>query len=311
MGELTNRRVLVTGAGGFIGRHLVARLVQERAQIWTLARRPVAGLPPDVRQVTSSLEELQPAVWSEHGAPAFDVVFHLAAYTPKTSASGDDLRRVFRDNLDGTRLLLDSFAAPPTRIVFASTLDVYAPLAGDGLLSEQSPVGPASLYGSSKYFGESYVAHWARLTGASATILRYGHIYGPGEDEYKKLIPETIRRLLAGASPVVYGTGSATRDLLYVGDAVEATVRAAAAEAAPPGPINIVRGESVSVRQIVQTLAELTGFEDPIDYRPNFPDGRHFRFDNSLMLATLGNWPFTPLASGLRQEVESMRSGHG
>jgi UDP-glucose 4-epimerase len=310
MDHLRNKNVLVTGATGFIGRHLVNRLLHERANVWALLRQPVNSLPAEVHQVIGVLEHLDASVWHSNGVPAFDTIYHLGAYTPKANSAANDLQRNYSANIVGTRQLLHTLNALPACIVLASTLDVYAPVEDGTKLSELSPVDPASLYGSSKLFTEAYIAHWANQMGVSAVILRYGHIFGPGEEAYKKLIPETIRRLLNGVSPVVYGDGSATRDLLYVDDAIEATIRAACLPVTDVGPVNIVRGESVSIRKVVEVLARFVGFHGEITYRTELPAGRHLYFDNSRMTSLLGQWSFVPLEIGLQQEVDTMRSFH-
>lgn len=311
MDDLRGQTVLVTGANGFIGRHLVERLVGEGVQVWTVVRQArEMGAARKVRQVVCPLERLGPDVWRQEGAPRFDVVFHLGGYTPKTGATANDLDRAFGDNIAGTRQLLASLTDTPRRVVFAGTLDVYAPCHDDNVISESSPLAPVSLYSSSKLFCEAYVSQWAVQAGSAAVVLRYGHIYGPGEEAYRKLIPETIRRLLEGISPVIYGTGNPTRDLLYVGDAVEATVRAVYSPVEHSGPINVVRGESATIRQITEMLVEISGFAGKIEYRTEMPDGRYFRFDNSKMVHELGSWPFVPLNTGLRIEFDSMRCAH-
>jgi nucleoside-diphosphate-sugar epimerase len=139
-------------------------------------------------------------------------------------------------------------------------------------------------------------------------LLRYGHIYGPGEQAYRKLIPEAIRRLLRGEPPIVYGDGSAERDYLYVGDAVEATVRAATVEPAPAGPVNIVRGESCSIRHVVETLVQITGYPGTVQYLTDRPGGYSLRFDNRKMRAVLGEWPLVTLVEGLQREVADFRN---
>jgi nucleoside-diphosphate-sugar epimerase len=308
--RLTNKNVLVTGATGFIGRHLVDRLLAEEASVWTLSLEAAEVARPSVHEIVCPLDQVQAATWRDGQAPRFDVVYHLAAYIPKASAAANDLERVFHDNIAGTRQLLASLLPVPGRVVFASTVDVYAPGRHDDVLSESSSVAPTTLYGSSKLFGEAYVRHWARQTGVASAILRLGHIYGPGEGAYRKLIPETIRRLLAGERPILYGDAAATRDLLHVDDVVEAMLRATLVAHDHLGPVNIVRGESVTVGEIVALLAKSVDATAAIDHRPDAAPPRHLRFDNARMLALLGDWPKVPLSVGLAQEVQSMRSAH-
>ena len=119
--------------------------------------------------------------------------------------------------------------------------------------------------------------------------------------------PETIRRLRVGEAPVVHGDGSALRDFLYVGDAVEATTRAALVEGIVK-PINIVRGESVQVKEVVRTLIRLLKLGEDIEFLPYKPNGMSLRFNNKAMLDVLGEWPLVSLEAGLHQEIERYKA---
>ena len=174
-----------------------------------------------------------------------------------------------------------------------------------GAIDEASPVGPASLYGASKLFCEEMVRAWANRVEAPFAILRYGHIFGPGEEAYAKLIPQVIRRLLRGEAPVVWGDGTTTRDFLYVHDAVEATLRAVDHPASLE-PINVVRGAAVSIGETVELLAQLTSFAGEVRYLLDKPSGISLRFDSTRMLSCLGTWPLVSLEEGLRREIPHM-----
>ena len=228
--------MLVTGAGGFIGRCVAARLREAgNARILSLERSSVA------------LEALDRAYWRGLGADTIDVIFHLGAYTPKDAASADLIDPIVASNVNGTAALLASLPNTPRHLLFASSLDVYK-RGGGRTIDETSEVGPATLYGASKFFGEELVRSYARATGCAYSILRLGHIYGPGEERYQRIIPSLIRAMLGGDEPQLSGDGTTERDYLYVNDAVSAIVAASAV----PGridPLNIVRGESLSNSQ--------------------------------------------------------------
>jgi nucleoside-diphosphate-sugar epimerase len=302
------RTVLVTGAAGFIGSRLVARLRQdETTRVVILTRSEAAAAIPGVTTVRASLERLTPRHWQEQGVGAFDVVFHLGGFIPKSAADGDRVAEVYRDNLLGTRALLESLVEPPGRVVFASTVDVYAPPADGRPLDESSPLGPENLYGASKLFCERLVRAHCRRSGSAHALLRYGHIFGPGEERCGKLIPATIRALLRGEPVALHGDGLAERDYLFVDDAVEATLRAAASSSAELGPINVARGASVTIREVAALLLRLVGRGGSVDYLPDRPRGRSYRIDAGAMFAEFGRWPLTALEDGLRIEVEHLR----
>jgi len=303
------KTLLVTGATGFIGTHLVERLRQfAGTRLVLLSRRPVAhGARDSTTWVTADLRTLSEATWQKAGIEHLDFVFHLGCFTPRSGRQADDVERALHDNIEGTWMLLQSLPAAPERLVLASTLDVYAPPGDGAVISEQTPCAPAGLYGISKLLGEEMAATHARAQGYDLAILRYGHIFGPGEDAYCKLIPEAIRQLRRGQAPTVYGDGGAERDFLYVADAVEATIRAALSDRAELGPVNIVRGQSHTIRHVVEILAEAAGFPGRIKYFRDKPLGHSLRFDNALMRELLGQWPLVSLEEGLRREIQSVR----
>lgn len=308
MRSLAGKTVLVTGGTGFIGSHLVQRLRQDKSiSIVLLSRKPVPKENENIKWVNSSLDLLSSRIWERAGIKNIDVVIHLGAFTPKSTAEADFIEDVYRDNLTGTRAMLDSLPATPERVIFSSTLDVYVTPEKGESIDETSPLRPSGLYGASKIFCEQLIRAFARTHGCGYAILRYGHIFGPGEDAYKKLIPSMISSLLNGEPPVINGDGSAQRDYLYVEDAVEATLRAAASDSVELGPVNIVRGSSTTIREVAELLVKITEFDGNIKYLADKPNGYSLRFNNSLMRKYLGEWSFVTMEDGLRREVDYFR----
>ncbi len=284
--------ILVTGAGGFIGRCVAARLREAgNARILLLERSSVA------------LEALDRGYWRGLRADMIDVIFHLGAYTPKDAASANLIDPIVASNVNGTAALLASLPSTPRHLLFASSLDVYKRVSGREI-DETSEVGPATLYGASKLFGEELVRSYARTTGCAYSILRLGHIFGPGEERYQRVIPSLIRAMLGGAEPQLSGDGTTERDYLYVDDAVSAIV-AASMLSERIDPINIVRGESISILNVAKHVAALTGYEGA--FRFSGRNGDSLRFDNRAMKKTLGIHSFVPFADGLAREVARFR----
>lgn len=307
MNQLENKIILVTGANGFIGLHLVARLSKiVGVTLLLLSRQEQKSTQKNMVWLKGDLAQLSSEYWQSHNINHIDYVFHLGAFTPKISAKANQINEIVDDNILGTRTLLQSLPNKPNKLVFSSTLDVYGLPENGEVLTERSKIAPNNLYGASKLFCESLLSVWAKDCDCDYAILRYGHIYGSGEEQYGKLIPVVIRNLLNNENPIVYGDGSALRDYLYVGDAVEATIRSALIKDNIEA-VNIVRGKSVTLKEVVQLLISLVGNDSQINFVCDKPNGSSLRFDNSLMTKLLGNWSMTSLEEGLAVEVEAFR----
>ena len=304
------RTLAVTGARGFIGAAIVRRLADDPGtRIIAIARsRPADATDRNVRWIESRLEDLRPSHWQLAESPGLDALIHLAAFTPKIAADRDRAQEIISANVVGTQALLASLPDPPRRLVFCSTLDVYSPLAFSHTLDERSAIGPVGLYGLSKLLGEGLIDSYARSAGSEHVTLRLGHIYGPGEERYAKLVPETIRRVLAGKAPRISGDGSDKRDLLYVDDAAEALIRSCTVPLQGVRVINIARGESYSILEVVSTVAELIGYQGVPEQLPRATEAHSTLFDTALMQRVLGAWTFVPLAEGLEREIKQFQS---
>jgi UDP-glucose 4-epimerase len=298
----------VTGARGFIGAAVIRRLAaMPDTRVIALARSRPDANDANIHWIESSLEDLKPSHWRGFEATPFDAVLHLAAFTPKVGAERDLAAPIITANIVGLQQLLASLCVAPRRFVFCSTLDVYSRAAFDGVVDEHSAIGPAGLYGLSKLFGEGVIESYCRVAGTEHVTLRIGHVYGPGEERYAKLVPETIRRVLAGNAPRIAGDGSDTRDLLYVDDAAAALVQSCVAPLDGVQTINIARGESHAIRDIVAAIADVAGYRGPIEQLPRPRDSYSTVFDTTLMQRVLGTRSFVSLTDGLRQEIAAFR----
>ena len=307
MKRLEGKAILVTGATGFIGSHLVARLSEiSGVHLLLLSRQPRHSEQPNAVWIKSALGQLTPGFWRDHSISHIDYVFHLGGYVPKSSADANNAVKAIEDNILGTNALLESLPRSLGTFVFTSTLDVYAQKEDSDVITEHSKVSPKTLYGASKFFCESIVSAWARCHNCHYVILRYGHIYGPGEEKYEKLIPAIIRNLSQDIEPLIYGDGSVLRDYFYVDDAVEATLRSALVRE-NIDPLNVVSGQALSINEIAQLLISLTGSKQRIKYRPDKQNYCSILFDNTKMKELLGIWPVVPLETGLASEIKAFR----
>lgn len=302
---MTSRQsILLTGVSGFIATHLLCHVESTRClpveQFVLLTSRPGDARHRfvehhDYRFVDGALKKA--------GIDELEAVIHLGAYTPK---SGADANRVdaCAANIANTLRLLSQLSPKPRRFVFASTVDVYGP--SEGALSEATVERPGTLYGASKLFGERLVEDWCRENGVIPQVLRIGHVYGRGEQAYRKLIPETIRRLIHRERPVIYSDGSERRSFLHVTDCVRAIIASLRLDIFP-GPINVVSDRAYTVMQIVNQLVRVSESDLLPDVRGNARAGPDVVFENAKMKQWLVEETVS-IEEGLRDEYNHVKA---
>lgn len=300
---LGRRRILLTGATGFVGKRLLDMLEQrgQDNEVVVLASAPVA------ERATIVIRRGGDGIWDFTDVDlstqdVFDTVFHLGAFTPKDGSQANNIT-LASSNIVNTLALIERLP-PPRRFVFASTLDVYG--SASQPLREDTPTHPQSLYGAAKLYCERMLLAWSSARPATrTTIARIGHIYGPGEAAYRKFIPETIRRLKDSLPPNVTSRGTERRSFLYVDDCCSALI-ALIDQGLDIPIVNIASSEAVSIGDIAQMLSDIArekGIAIP-DWQPagniDVPD---VVVDASLLrrIVTLSQ---TDLRTGLREEFD-------
>lgn len=298
-------RILVTGAAGFIGSHLVDRLLADGREVvgvdsftsyysrerkernLTLAREEdgVSLIEGDV--LSLDLDELLRGV---------EAMVHLAGEPGVRRSWGGHFQKYVERNLITTQRLLEAiYRKGETRLVYASSSSVYG---GDGgyPIDEDHPRRPASPYGASKLAAEELVGLYRRECGIPTVALRYFTVYGPRQR------PEmALSRFLFAASrgrPVeIYGEGNQVRDMTYVSDAVEATV---ASLEAPLGVYNVGGGVRATVNEMLDIVRRITGVDLDVRYGPAAPgDVRSTWADSRRAAGALGYSPKTGLEEGI------------
>ncbi len=308
---------LVTGGAGFIGSHLVDRLlglgmrVRVMDDFSTGKRSNLAPFLGRIELVESSLLDLSATARACEGAT---YVLHQAAI-PSVPRSVRDPLATHHACVTGTANLLEgSRLAGVRRVVYAASSSAYgnqpASVKSEGLL----PM-PLSPYAAAKLAGEHYMRAWHEVYGLESVALRYFNVFGPRQDplgEYAAVIPRFIVRILRGEEPVIYGDGLQSRDFTYVSNNVEANLLACVAPGAAGRVFNIACGESYSLLDLARELGRLTGRE----VRPRFEparagDVRHSRADISEAREVLGYEPAVGFAEGLRRTLEHFQAPAG
>jgi CDP-glucose 4,6-dehydratase len=258
----------VTGATGFVGSHLVDRLVGAGCEVVVLVRDEV---PPTsivrrwegaVTRVRGALED-RPSLSRPLGDYGIQTVFHLAAQSQVRAANRDPVP-TFESNVAGTWNVLDACRCAETvdQVVVASSDKAY----GDQPVlpyTEETPLDPINPYDVSKACADLLCRCFARTFGLAVVTTRCGNIFGPGDVNWDRLVPGVVRDLLSGRRPVIRSDGRATRDYLYVADAVSAYLRTAEALAADPAfageAFNFSIERPLSVLELVGLLQDAAG----------------------------------------------------
>jgi UDP-glucose 4-epimerase len=302
---------LVTGGAGFIGSHLVERLVSLGASV-TVLDDLSTGSRENLGRVADRIELLPLELGEALGAGAllpsrFDFVFHLAA-NPYIPTSVDDPALDYRSNLAASFALLEALRPLPRRpvLVIASSAAVY----GDPSrlpIREQDPTVPISPYGVSKLAAERYLAVYASLYGLPALSLRLFSVYGPRQK--KQVVYDLMGRLRDDPSVLdVIGDGSQERDLSFVTDVAEAFLAAATRAPARGESLNVASGESLTIADLVSAICRAWEVAPSVRYtgRTRPGDAERWRVDVSA-LAALGHSPRVALDEGLRAVRDWMR----
>jgi UDP-glucose 4-epimerase len=307
-------KTLVTGGAGFIGSNLVDALLargDEVAVIDDLSTGRRQNLENALSQGADliELDIRDPQAVSEaveRVAP--EAIFHLAAQIDVRKSVADPANDS-RVNVEGTiNVLSAALDHGVERLINTST---GGAIYGEGQIipaPEDHPVAPESPYGTSKFCAEQYCALFTRLHGLSTISLRYGNVYGPRQDPLGEagVIAIFCGKLLEGGRPTIFGDGDQTRDYVFVGDVVDANLRAVESKAT--GSFNVGRGVQTSVLDIVHALADQSsnGFE--ADHAPARPgEVQHIALDPSRTKAELGWEAQVDLDQGLARTLDSLR----
>jgi UDP-glucose 4-epimerase len=226
-----------------------------------------------------------------------DVCFHLAAQID-VRVSVDRPELDAEVNIVGTLHILEAARAHGTKVVFSSTGGaIYGEC--DGPATEDHPRAPLAPYGVSKLSAEEYIAAFNRLYGSSHVALRYGNVYGPRQDPHGEagVVAIFMNALRDGKTPRIYGDGSQTRDYVFVGDVVSATLAAAGHEG---GVFNVGTGSETSVVELYERIQGVSGIERPPEHAdPRAGELQRSVLDPSLAAHELGWKPQHSLDEGL------------
>lgn len=308
MSAWLDKRVFITGATGLVGKCLTNELIQRGANPVILVRDGVADMWQFVETCTIIRGDVRDQALLERVLNEYDIdnVYHLAAQADVTFAN-DHPGNTFSTNVMGTVSLLEAArrVKPSAMIVIASSDKAYGesdklPYTEDARLEGRNP------YDCSKSCADLVALSYLHTFGMRIAITRCGNIYGGGDLDFKRLVPNTVRRLLRGQTPVIYGCGTETRDFFYVKDVVGAYLTLAEKDAR--GPYNFSMGDEITVKRMIETICQLMGAPVHIQTLNN-PHGMiaHQVLDSSRARQELGWQPGYTLEAGLQETIEWYR----
>jgi NAD dependent epimerase/dehydratase len=309
--SLAGRRVLVTGADGFIGSHLVERLVTEGAEVRALCLYTSQGThgwldesAPDVRDaIDLRLGDVRDAGLVRDLVDGRDLVLHLASliaipYSYLAPAS------FIETNVNGALNLLEAVRATGATMINTSTSEVYG-TPESVPISETHPLRAQSPYAASKIAADKLCESYAASYGVDVATLRPFNTYGPRQS-MRAVIPTVLTQLLAGAKEVRLGNLTPRRDFTFVSDTVDGFVRAASVGMQPGEVVQLGTGRTVSVGEVVDLCRTVTGREDAevlVEDERVRPDGSEVEVllsDPSVASDRFGWTPHVDLEDGLR-----------
>jgi len=317
MGEIHNKRILVTGGAGFIGSNLVAALVNKGNELIVLDNlssgyRSNLDPFPSVRLIEKDIRDHDAVKEAVKGC---EIIFHLAASVGNKRSIDDPLYDASINVLGTLNVLEASRDAGVKKIVVSSSAGIFGELKHLPI-KEDHPAEPDSPYGCTKLCEEKLSLAYSKLYSAEVVCLRYFNVYGPNQryDAYGNAIPIFVFRMLRGEPLYIYGTGEQTRDFVHVDDVVSANILAATTSSVS-GVFNIASGKSITINRLVELIVEYGNARNVIEYTDKRPgDVLHSLADIDSASRNLGYSPTVNIEDGLRTYIHWARgevSGSG
>ncbi|GAB4318575.1 MAG: SDR family oxidoreductase [Candidatus Sumerlaeia bacterium] len=301
---------LVTGGAGFIGSHIVERLVGEGEAVRVLddlstgRMENIAPFLDKIEFIRGSLTDPDVCLRACDGV---DFVLHQGAI-PSVPRSVDDPVRSHEANVTGTVNLLNAARrCKVRRVVYAASSSAYGNQAVQPKSEDQRPA-PLSPYAVSKLAGEHYCAAWWHCYGLETISLRYFNVFGPRQNprsQYAAVIPRFIAALLHGEPPPVHGDGLQSRDFTFVANNVHANLLAVRAKQTRGEVVNIACGTSFTLLDLIAALNDILGVNVAPRFLPPRPgDVKHSLAALEAARALIGYEPIVGFKEGLQRTVE-------
>ncbi len=312
MRNLKGKNILVTGGAGFIGSHLVDKIISQGASKVVVIDNFFLGKEENLteakrsdrlqvyRDDASNYEVVENLLEKEK----IQVVFNLA--TKALLYSFVDHDDAYKVNVDIASVLLRLLHKKKFQtLVHFSSSEAYG-TARDVPIAEGHPLFPETLYAAGKASADLLTHAYFRTFGLDMVTVRPFNNYGPRQNEgtYAALIPITIKRILDGKKPILEGDGEQTRDFIYVSDTVEASIKLYSADQAIGKVVNIATGKETRVKEIIGSICEILGYKGELEKRPKrIADVDRHLADVALAKKLIGFEPKVSFEKGLEQTI--------
>jgi UDP-glucose 4-epimerase len=293
-------KILITGASGFIGSQIL------KAACNTYGSENVIAFS------SQAYEHCDTVVYDRNDysinksdcalLKSVDVLLHAGAFTPKSGKDADNIDGC-NSNISFTEKLLKLPLEKLSKVIYLSTLDVYAPA---DVIAEESPTIPQTLYGQSKLYCEKMLAAFSAQRQIDCLVLRVGHVYGPGEEAYSKFIPLAIQRIIDNKRVELWGDGSELRSFIYIEDVVKGIMNSLILDE-KVDVINVVGGMALPIRQLLDYLITISGKQVEVNELESHGEKRDLIFDTKKFAKYLGVEE-TDILVGLESEYIYMNS---
>lgn len=304
-----NKKILVTGGTGFIGRNLVDYLVSINAKVRAISRYNRMRLPREVEVIQGDLTDLSVC---RKAADGMDYIFHLAAAGGGLAYNIAHPAKTLTPNLlMNTNMLEAARLENVERYLFCSSSSVYPPnipILEEDKAWQGNPHESDSFFAWSKRMGELQAKAFAGEYNMPIAIVRLGNPYGPNDNfdvESAHVIPALVYKTINQENPLlVLGAGEAIRSFVHVRDVINAMTRVLEV-CANCDPVNIASGESLKIKDLVKMIVELTEYKGEVRFDHSKPEGQLLKVMSIEKLKQLiGYEPKIPIREGLRETID-------
>ena len=312
--DAQQKKILVTGGAGFIGSHLVKRLVELGHDVVVLDRlmrgnKLAREVLPEVELITGDVRDQELVRDLTQGC---DLVYHFAAVLGVDVVADSPVETMETESIGMRNVAHAAVECGVDKLIYASTSGVYGHSAIEKSFTETIQLDPRTSYAIAKRFNEIYLAAMHDEKGLDSISIRFFNVYGPGQDN-RMVIPRFFEQAFAGDPITVYGDGAQTRDFTHIDDSVTACVRLA--DLGPGcGVFNIANEHEETIGGLATLIRELTGSTSEIRNLEAPPRRYDFEVERRVgssakLERAIGFKPSVPLRDGLAGLVEHYRAG--